>query len=125
MSEDLKLVDLTWSPDRIREFCESSDNWILELPSHWTTADVEELYRRHLGTDRIYLGVVVEIGGDARVSEEILLDIWKRFGSDIAVASAIATNPKTPESLLRELASHPDETIKGHAESSLGRHLLP
>jgi hypothetical protein len=114
-------VDLTWPPDRIREFCESQDNWMLYIPEDWSASDVEALYQRQLTVDRPYLGVISEIAADARASVETLSDIWSRFGEATAVASALAVNPATPRSLRKRLADHPEEVVRQHAMAKIHR----
>ena len=112
-------IDLTWPPDKIREFCESQDNWVLVIPESWTASDVEALYQRQLTIDRPYLGVISEIAADPRLSAETLADLWARFGQAIEVAGALATNPATPESLITLLAGHPEEVVREHAQATI------
>jgi hypothetical protein len=115
----LKEVDLSWSPDKIREFCEATDDWVLELPQHWQTTDIERLYRTHASATTPCIGVISEIAADSRTTVAALQDIWARFGTALEVASALATNPSASEPLLRELAVHPDEIVRQHAERTL------
>ena len=110
-------VDLNWHPARIREFCESQDDWALHIPDDWSAADVEALYQRHLTVEDPYPGVISEIAADARASAETLIDLWKRFGEETEVASALATNPATPPSLREILAEHPEEVVRQHAKA--------
>jgi hypothetical protein len=117
----MTVVDLTWPPDTIREFCESNDNWMLYIPETWTASEVEALYRRQLGVEQPYVGVISEIAADARASAETLTDIWTRFGEAVEVASALATNPATPTSLRKRLADHPEEVVREHAKAKIQR----
>ena len=110
-------VNLSWHPARIREFCESQENWTLYIPDDWSAADVEALYQRQLTVEDPYLGVLSEIAADARASAETLTDIWKRFGEETEVASALATNPATPPSLREILAGYPEAVVRHHAKA--------
>lgn len=117
-------VDLTWPPERIREFCENENNnwWTLYLPKDWTSADIEQLYLRHAAIPDPYEGVICEIAGDTRTPVHILVEIKARFAHLVpAVMSSLALNPQTPIEFVEELAQHADETVREHALQSLQR----
>lgn len=112
----LRIVDLTWSPERIRHFCENTDNWILLLDSSMTAADLETLYRRQLTVAAPYAGVIAEIAGDVRTPEWVLEDVVTRFADSTEILSSLATNRAVPEALLAQLEQHEESIIREHAE---------
>jgi len=116
---ELVDVDLSWPPDKIREFCENNVNWCLALPQEWSGADIEALYKRQLTVAQPYVGVISEIAADLRVSAATLMDIWRRFGSSVEVASALATNPAIPVALRQILLSHHEDVVREHAHFSI------
>lgn len=120
MSSD-RIVDLSWPPEKIREFCESNDGWILLLDSGMTPADIEALYRRQVAVAAPYAGLIAEIAGDTRTPQWVLEDILARFASSVEVLAGIAANPAAPETLLRRLQQHEHPSVREHAEQSLRR----
>src|SRR5436190_232328 len=97
--DDLTEVDLSWPPERIKEFCENNDDWVLMLDSGLTPADIDALYRRQLTVSAPYEGVISEIAADIRTPQWVLEDIMARFASSVSVMTSLATNFTAPETL--------------------------
>lgn len=115
----LRIVDLSWPPEKIKEFCENNDDWLLMLDSGLTPADIEALYRRQLTVPAPYEGVIGEIAEDPRTPQWVLEDIVTRFAGSIEVMASLATNFTAPETLLKRLQQHDDPDVRLHAELSL------
>jgi hypothetical protein len=115
----LRVVDLSWSPERIKDFCENNSDWILQLGPEITATDLERLYRRHLAVTTPYLGVIAEIAGDERTPDWILNDIASRFWVDVEVMAYLATNKSASNELLRRLLDHEHSSVREHAEALL------
>jgi hypothetical protein len=117
----IRVVDLSWPPERIREFCEKTDDWILELDAGMTPADLEALYRRQVAVPAPYDGLIGEIAGDPRTPQWVLEDIATRFAGSFQVMSGLATNPEAPEAVLTRLRQHEHPIVREHAELTLRR----
>lgn len=115
------VVDLNWPPDKLKEFCQKNDNWILQLDVGMTSADVEALYRRQLTIPAPYEGVIAEIAGDERTPRWALEDVLVRFLGSVEVMASLATNGAVSEDVLRRLLVHDHPTVREHAEHSLQR----
>lgn len=118
-------VDLTWPPERVKEFCENTRTWALSIPNEWTAANIESLYRRHAAVADPYVYVISEIADDSRTPIHVLVEIKDRFVHLIPVASALALNPNTPLEFVQELARHSDEAVRAHAKQALHRRKAP
>ena len=114
-----RIVDLTWSPERIRDFCENNDDWTVMLDPGMTPADLEALYLRQLTVSTPYEGVIGEIAGDPRTPRSVLEDVATRFAGSIDVMGSLAINPATPEAVLDRLLQHEHEIVREHAEKTL------
>ena len=113
-----RVLDLSWSPKRIKDFCENNDNWVLLLEPGMTTADVETLYRKQVTISAPYEGLIAEIASDPRTPRWVLEDIGSRFEASIEVMGALATNPAAPEAVLERLQQHQHPIVREHAEQT-------
>jgi hypothetical protein len=113
-------VDLTLPPAKLKEFCETHDNWVLRLGDDLLPGDVAALYDRQLTIDEPYEGVIAEIAEDGRTPRHTLTDIATRFRQSIAVMSALATNTNTTSELLQLLLKHKSKIVRDHARRALG-----
>ena len=124
--ESPRLVDLDWPPDKIKEFCENNDNWILQLSPQMTPDGVSALYRRQLTVPAPYEGLIAEIAGDERTPQWVIENVCTRFASSVEVMASLATNPAVSEETLHRLLSHEHPSVREHAEQTLRRRqLLP
>jgi hypothetical protein len=115
----IRIVDLSWPPEEIKEFCENNDGWLLMLDSGLTPADIDALYRRQLTVPAPYEGVISEIAEDTRTPQWVLEDIVTRFASSLEVMASLATNSTAPVTLLERLQQHEDPDVRLRAELSL------
>jgi hypothetical protein len=112
-----RIVDLTWPPERIKQFCENTDNWTLMLDPAMTPSDVEALYRRQLTVAEPYAGLIGEIAADRRTPLWVLKDIATRFSED-EILGGLATNPAVPDAILARLEQHEHPHVREHAEQT-------
>jgi len=118
---ELRKVDLTWPPEKIRQFCELEDYWVLELDASMSPSELEALYQRQVGVADPYIGLIAEIAEHANTPPQVLVDCARRFRSSAEVMSSLALRLDAEEALLVELSSHEHETVREHALQALRR----
>lgn len=92
--DGLRIVDITLPPDKIREFCEQEDNWVLELNEPMLPAELEALYRRQLTTETPYQGLVAELASHTNTPLGVLKDCVARFWASPEVMVGLALSAK-------------------------------
>lgn len=116
----MKVVNLDWAPELIKEFCEKESEWVLSIPGDWSADRLEALYRRQVDSSTCSPGLVAEIVGHANTPVRVLEEAANLFGQNEEVASAIASNPITPISVLRELEKSEFESVREHCRRNGG-----
>lgn len=119
--ERMRTVDLRWSPERIKSFCERTKDWILVLPDQMAPTEVESLYWRQIEATSHYAGLIAEIAGHRKAPRTVLRDVALRFKSSREIMAALATNPSLPKRLLGELLHHVDAVVREHAQYALAK----
>jgi hypothetical protein len=120
MATQQRRVDLRWSTNRLKRFCQSHRQWYLDLGPRFTTRGIERLYWRHVAASDGSVDVLAEIAGDPRASAGVIRDIWARFRTtNMGVMSALACNPAAPPFMLRQLLRARDATVRDHARKAL------
>jgi hypothetical protein len=117
MSDEVKLhrIDLTCSPEQIRDYCERNDNWVVCLDAEMTSDDLAALYKRQVSISRPYEGLIAEIAGDPRTPRTVLEEILVRFRHSHEVMGSLATNETLADELVLALAEHEHPIVREHA----------
>jgi len=113
----LKRVNQNWSPERIKSFCEETDDWVLELDDGLGPEEIKALYARQVASHGCYEGLVAEVAGDARTPEPVLRDIARRFQASTEILASLATNLATPTDVLDTLLGHTHPMVVEHARA--------
>ena len=94
--KSVRTVDVSWSPEVIKKFCETKDNWILALDPKMTAEELRVLYVRQRGAKEFYMGMIAEIAEHPHSPSDILHEIADSYLEDIEVRRSLSLNPNLP-----------------------------
>jgi hypothetical protein len=114
----MKLINIKWSPEKIKTFCETKDNWILKLDEDMTAGELKSLYEEHMNSPYCYDGIIAEIAAHNNSPVEVLEAISNSYKEDIL--SALATNVHLTPKIIKKLSTSHYPEVRIHVLHNKG-----